>query len=122
MLQLYNQDSSIALEMGIDAKRGDRFIHFFGKQGRILAALNTVSSGDPTLYLQNQTGTSRLTLGALVGDVLTDEPTNDWGLEFRKPGAPKPVFGASVKFSQNSIQSWAALRLIRQDGSEWSVR
>jgi hypothetical protein len=120
VLQFYNRDSTVALEIGVERKGRERFLHFFGQAGRSLASLNSLQTGDTTLYLGDRLGT-RVTLGALLSDVATDKPTGEWGLVFPKPRSTALLFDLRVHSSQELQRSSAGIQLIRQNGEEWSV-
>jgi hypothetical protein len=120
VLQFYNKDSTVALEVGVERTRQERFIHFFGAGHQFLAGLNSLTSGDSTLYLGNRSGV-RVALGAFPNDVATDDPTTEWGMVFRKPGSKQNLFDLHVNSLPDSVPS-AGLQLIRRNGEVWSIQ
>jgi hypothetical protein len=121
VLQFFNSDATVALEVGADTKSGGKFIHFLGENGRIVAALNSLRSGDTTLYLGDRQWQARVILGALESDVPTDEPSREWGLLFRRPGSNRSVFSVVMSTRGSSNKSSVGLQLLRSNGTEWSA-
>jgi hypothetical protein len=121
VLRFYGPGSSTALEVGVD-ERTAKFVRLFGKDGRTVAALNSLPpNGEATLYLGDDRWETRLILGALRTD--TDrggEAVNDWGLEFRRPGSSQSLFNVLLRSGGSPLEATAALRLIRSDGTVWT--
>lgn len=93
MLELLNQDSTVAVQLSASRSgRRDRNLIFFGKDTRgPLMSLVTLTSGDSTLYLGNKGGGPMTILGSLNDDdVPSDDPATAWGLDFWRPGVLQP--------------------------------
>jgi hypothetical protein len=112
-------NSEPALEVGIDATGKNKFIHFFGKQHRVVAALNSLPpDGESTLYLGDERCQSRISLGALLTDTdFGTESVEDWGLQFRKPCSNQIPLSILMQPSQNGYR--ARLRIEREKGEAW---
>lgn len=120
LLRFYNEDSSVALEMGVGREYAARYIHFLGKDGLVRAGLSTMPNGNTSLFLSNRPGGTEVILGAFPDDEPRDDPTREWGLEF-KGASSKPTFSVLVKSSEDLSPVRAAISLIRQSGELWEV-
>ena len=112
VLQFYNKDSTVALQVGVDRSRKFKFLHFFGENNRILAALNSLENGDTTLYLGDRGWEGRVILGAIESDIPTNEPSDSWGLVFRNRST-SPLFSVMIG---NVPTPSAQIRLVRANG------
>lgn len=124
MLTFFGNNGNKGIEVGMGGDKPERFIHFFGRNGEVIAALNSVTPiGQTTLYMGDERWGSRVIFGSLPTDVASTSVNinDDWGLEFRKPGSSHPLMNILIK-PDNAHQSYiAALRLIRSNGSIWGV-
>jgi len=122
ILTFYSADSAPVLEVGIDRARTAQFVRFIDAGGTILASLNSVPSGDSTLYLAEKRGGTRVILGALLPDMYRGLPTNDWGLVFRKPGSRQPLIQMVVGSTEKAADSTAGIYVYRPSGqAAWTV-
>jgi hypothetical protein len=121
-LRFYDQNKLPALEVGVDTSSGTRFIRMLGRDGRLLAALNSLPpNGETTLYLGDERWGARIILGAIPSDDQAfTAGVNDWGLQCRKPGSPNPVFNLLLRSVGDTLRTSATIRLVRSDGSVWS--
>ena len=114
-------NSEPALEVGIDATGKNKFIHFFGKQHRIVAALNSLPpDGESLLYLGDERWQSRIRLGALLTDTdFGTESVDDWGLQFTKPYSNRSPLSILMQPFQQGYR--ATLRIERENGEAWTA-
>lgn len=85
VLRIYSSNASPALEFGVDVSRSTRFLHYFGPDGRVLAALNSSPpNGETTLYLGDEGWETRMIAGAIRADI---QPSTD---PHRKVGNTNP--------------------------------
>ena len=120
LLRFYNEDATVALEIGAGRKYPDRHIQFFGKDKSPLARLSATPYGDTTLNLTNQSGTIHAALGALFSDSPPDGPVRDWGLDFQG-SSPFPVFSIHARLSKDLLPTNATIQLKRQSGDDWEI-
>lgn len=121
VLRFLDSNSRVQLEVGLQSARGERFVRMYGRDGRVLAALNSSTpNGETTLYLGDERWASRVVLGALRTDMEDGAlGIEDWGLQFRRPGASGSLFSVLVKSASDPRSAEAHLRLARPDGTEW---
>lgn len=121
VLRFFGDDAKPALEVGVAKSDDSRFIHFFGKKGEIIAALNSLRpNGESTLYLGDERWEARVILGALRSD--TDygkQNINDWGLQFREPGTQRVPIGILVQPSRRGYE--AGIRIDAGNGAVWTA-
>jgi len=123
ILTFYSADSAPALEVGVDRRDSMQFVRSLDGDGEILAALNTLSSGDSTLYLREKRAGTRVILGALHSDMPSlGLPTNDWGLVFRKPRSTQTLIRMVVGSTEKAAESTASIYVYRPNGqAAWTV-
>lgn len=124
VLRFYSAQSTPALEVGVEQNGSSRFVRFFANNGRMVAALNSVApNGESTLYLGDERWATRVIIGAMLTDLdpQRDAASDNWGLEFRKPGSNENLFNVLVRSSPTSARVTAALRLMQSDGRLWTV-
>jgi hypothetical protein len=112
-------NSEPALEIGIDPKGENKFIHFFGKQHQVVAALNSLPpDGGSTLYLGDERWEGRIRLGALVTDMdYGRESIQDWGMQFRQPYSNRIPLSLLMQPFQKGYR--AGVRIERESGEPW---
>jgi hypothetical protein len=123
-LTFFAGDGTPALEVGVNSREQARFIHFFGKRGRLVAALNSLAPyGETTLVLGDERQETRIIVGAFQTDIDAShgKGVDDWGIEFRSLGSIRPLYTALMKSPAYPAPPIVALRLVRSDGEEWTI-
>jgi hypothetical protein len=119
-LRFYDNTSGPALEVGVGVSQSSRYIHLFGKDGRLSAALNSQApNGEATLYLGDEGLQARIIVGALRTDLEANSGPKEWGLQIRRPGSTQSVFSLVSKAAGNTGHWDTGLRILREDGTEW---
>lgn len=124
VLRIYSNSASPALELGVDANRSTSFLHYFGPDGRVLAALNSSPpNGETTLYLGDQRWETRMIVGALRADAQSPRTgVEEWGVQIRTPGSRIPAFSVVSRQARPGSAWGAGLRLTLASGKEWEAR
>ncbi len=122
VLRFYTDGVTPAMEIGATRNPPSRFVRMMSRDGNIVAGLNSQPpDGHTTLALGDQRRPTRIVLGALgTADIPRDGTVDEWGLLFRTPGIPEPRLSVLIK-SKDAARPSAAIRLIRPDGTEWTV-
>jgi hypothetical protein len=121
-LVFLSNDASPALIVGVDARENARFLRMFGKNGQMVATLNSRSAnGESTLTLGDERKTVRIALGALPSDMYQGaESIDDWGLELRSLETLWPVFSVHSLPKEKAKSPAAFLRIVKPDGTVWN--
>jgi hypothetical protein len=122
-LRFFAGNSTPALQLGLERSSTVRFLTFLGEKGQVLAALNSLPpNGETTLYLGDERFPARFILGAIQSDMPATTGVDNWGLVFRRLGSSESLFHVGVRYdSDPQRRSNAAIKLLRRDGTIWSV-
>lgn len=110
-----------AVQIGVHHQNPGRFLHFFGEDGEISAALNTHGNGDSTLVFADRTGT-RVILGAKDSDIPSlGQPAEAWGLIFRKPRSTESLVDININTVPDPKDYGASLTVTAPYGKRSSL-
>ena len=124
LLSFYSDHQSLALEMGADRRKEDRYLRFFGTGGNVPVALNSIPPlGSGTLYLGDVRAEARIVIGGLQTDVPIDPSVGtDWGISVREPGFTRPLFQVIAPPGTSGLPESVSVTAKRADGSEWRIQ
>ncbi len=116
------QTRSPSIELSAGGYGNPRRLTFFGAQGGIVAALNSLAPwGEATVYLGDERAGTRLLLGSIRSDVESVSGVNEWGLRIGIPGSEEAAVNILARTQQPSRTTNPVISITRANGTKWAI-